>query len=324
MQHGTARVDGRFQSASRVWRALVAGVALVSASAIVGGLSAQPRPVRLNRAIEKLAQGQSILGIINRDFSVTRARAVATADIDFVIIDQEHQPLDFTTLRSFLFGMINRAEIVRKGNVQADVTPIMRVPAYGRENVHFMVKQALDTGVLGVMFPAIDNREQALSAVRASRYPSNNKSGGQRGCCPDDATWLWGFTNDLDYARRADTWPADPNGEILLMMQIESAEGVKNINDIISVPGVGVIFLGPNDLSHSMGVQQGSPEHEAAIQTVLKACLARNVPCAITTNANSVARRLKEGFRVATVGGGVDLDAATVNALRAGRAVLKP
>ena len=299
-------------------------VALVTGSAFVDEVAAQSKQVRLNRAIEKLSQGQSILGIINRDFSVIRARAVATSDIDFVIIDQEHQPLDFDTLRSFLFGMINKVEILKKGNVQANVTPIMRIPGYGRESLHFMVKQALDTGVLGVMFPAIDTKEQAISAVRAARYPSNNKSGGQRGCCPDDATWLWGFTNDLDYARRADTWPADPNGEILLMMQIETAEGVKNINDIISVPGVGVIFVGPNDLSHSMGVAQGSPEHEAAIQTVLKACVARNVPCAITTNASTVARRLKEGFRVATVGGGVALDAATENALKAGRAVLKP
>lgn len=68
------------------------------------------------------------------------------------------------------------------------------------------------------------------------------------------------------------------------MLQVETVEGVRNINDILSVPGIGVLFIGPNDLSYSLGVADGAPEHEAAIQTVLKACLARNVPCAITVD----------------------------------------
>jgi 4-hydroxy-2-oxoheptanedioate aldolase len=79
---------------------------------------------------------------------------------------------------------------------------------------------------------------------------------------------------------------------------------VKNIEDILSVPGIGVLFVGPNDLSWSLGVPQGSPEHETAVQTVLKACMARNIPAAITVTEADVVRRLTEGFRIASLPGG--------------------
>jgi 4-hydroxy-2-oxoheptanedioate aldolase len=318
MRYGTFGIDTRFRLS--FW-GLIAVIAF--GSPFVARPLAQKPTVRLNRTIEMLHRGEPVIGTINRDFSIYRAREVATAPIDFVIIDMEHQPMDFETLRTFLLGMINKEEIMRKGNLQPDVTPLIRIAQYGRENLQYMVKQALDEGVLGVMFPAISTKEEAISAVRAARFPSNNKSGGLRGCCPDDATWYWGFSNSAEFARRTDTWPVDPQGEVLLLLQIETAEGVRNIDDIISVPGVGVIFVGPNDLSHSMDVKQGSPEHEAAIQTVLKACLAKNVPCAITTGAKDIAQRIKQGFRMVTIGG-AGLTVAGDAALKAGRAASKP
>ena len=82
--------------------------------------------------------------------------------------------------------------------------------------------------------------------------------------------------------------------------EIESVEGVKNIDEIFSVPGVGAAFIGnANDLRHSMGVAANSPEVEAARQTILKACLAHNVACGITVaDGADMTKRLKEGWKM--------------------------
>ncbi|MBT8146699.1 MAG: hypothetical protein KJN90_07580, partial [Gammaproteobacteria bacterium] len=122
------------------------------------------------------------------------------------------------------------------------------------------------------------------------------------------------------YHTRADVWPHDPNGELLAIMFIESPEGVENIEEIISVPGVGGIFIGPSDLSTSMGYTSSrAPEVEEAIQTVLSSCLEHDVPCAITTNAGSVQQRIEEGFRFVTVGADGGLSAGASRALSIGR-----
>jgi 4-hydroxy-2-oxoheptanedioate aldolase len=81
---------------------------------------------------------------------------------------------------------------------------------------------------------------------------------------------------------------------------IESMEGIKNADAIAAVPGVGAIFLGAgSDLRQSLGVEENSPEIEQAFQTILRACLGRNVACGITaTTAQGIARRLGEGWKM--------------------------
>ena len=114
--------------------------------------------------------------------------------------------------------------------------------------------------------------------------------------------------------------PRDPQGELLAMMFIESAEGVENIDEIVTVPGLGGIFIGPSDLSTSMGyTNAAAPEVEAAIQRVLQACLDNDVPCAITTGAGSVEQRINEGFRFVTVGADGGLSTGASTALQRGR-----
>ncbi len=123
-----------------------------------------------------------------------------------------------------------------------------------------------------------------------------------------------------DYHARADVWPLDPQGELLAMMFIESRAGVENIEEIITVPGLGGIFIGPSDLSTSMGyTSPAAPEVEQAIQTVLGACLEHDVPCAITTGQGSVQQRIDQGFRFVTVGADGGLNTGASNALRLGR-----
>ena len=284
---------------------------------------AQDGEIRLNTLIDLLEKEQPAFGVLSFDYSLDNARAMATSGLDFLFIDMEHSPFDSERLRSFLLGMTNKRSIQEKGNLQPDVVPLVRIPAAGgSEELVAQVKQVLDVGAYGVFFPAIEDRQQAELAVRATRYPQYNgaddfEPAGLRGRNPANAAWYWGIR---DYHDRADVWPLDPKGELLAIMFIESPAGVDNIEEIISVPGVGGIFIGPSDLSTSMGFESpAAPEVEAAIQTVLAACLAHDVPCAITTNARTVEQRLQQGFRFVTVGIDGGLPSGARNALNIGR-----
>jgi len=200
--------------------------------------------------------------------------------------------------------MIDKAAILRKGNAQPNVAAFARFPPYGREHAQWFVKQALDLGLMGVIFNGIDNAEQALLAVRNMRYPQRRTSKypdppGLRGYAPAAAVWWWGVSA-AEYERRADLWPLNPEGDLLAIMMIETTEGLKNADAIAAVPGVGAIFVGAGgDLHQYLGVDINSPEVEQAFQTILKACLAHNVACGITAlSGQDIAKRLAEGWKM--------------------------
>jgi len=287
----------------RALRALV----LVAATAGPGGAAAQG-DVRLNRAIELLEADRPAFGILAFDYSPVNARALARSDLDFVIIDMEHAPFDVELLRNFLLGMTDKQLSAEKGNLQPNVMPFVRVPATGPEEVLFQAKQVLDVGVFGVMYPSISTRAQAEQAVRATRYPQRRgvpdlEPIGLRGINPSNATWYWGVR---DYMDRADVWPLDPRGELLAIIQIETAEGVENIEQIASVPGVGVIFIWPSDLNASMGFPSGD-EVEVAIQRVLRACLAAGGAVAGGRHREAPALVASAWRRDGQRGGGIEL-----------------
>jgi 4-hydroxy-2-oxoheptanedioate aldolase len=297
----------------------------LAALSVVAALSAHQTPapsVRLNRTIELLSQGKPTFGIFSHDRSLENARSLARSGLDFVFIDMEHGPLDVETLRIFLLGMIDRQRILAKGNLQMEVTPIVRIAPNGRDQSTFVAKQVLDVGAMGVMFPYVNTAAEAEMAVRSMRYPQRRGAPdinpvGIRGSGAGNATWLWGVGN---YQELADVWPLDPKGELISVIQIETAEAVKNVDAILAVPGISAIFVGPSDLSLSLGYGSNAPELEAAIQTVLKAAKARNMPIGITTGVDSVERRVKEGFNFVTVNfGDGGLPPAGARALELGR-----
>ena len=302
-----------------VRKTLVIALLGLSFIGFAGVASAQ----RVNKLIELFENNEPGFGVLSFDYSLNNARSLATSGLDFVFIDMEHAPFDVERLREFLLGMTNKRLILEKGSLQPDVVPFVRVPAAGgAEEMIAQAKQVLDVGVFGIFFPAIHTREQAELAVRATRYPQYNgapdyEPTGLRGRNPSNAVWYWGVD---DYHAKADVWPLDPQGELLAMMFIESAEGVENIDEIIDVPGLGAIFIGPSDLSTSMGyASPAAPQVEEAIQRVLRACLDNDVPCAITTGQNSVEERIEQGFSFVTVGADGGLNTGAANALRLGR-----
>jgi 4-hydroxy-2-oxoheptanedioate aldolase len=268
-----------------------------------GKLAAQ-EVKHLNPVIEKLAAGKPIIGFQTGELSFGNARTMARADADYVYVDMEHTPLDFPGLNQFAIGMVDKATTLKKGNAQVNVALFARFPPYGREGAQWIAKQALDAGLMGVIFNGIDTPEQARLAVQNMRYPQKRTSKyqnppGLRGYGPAPAAWVWGIST-AEYERRADVWPLNPDGDLLAIMMIESTEGIKNADAIAAVPGVGAIFLGAgSDLRQSLGVEENSPEIEQAFQTILRACLARNVACGITAvTAQNIARRLGEGWKM--------------------------
>src|SRR5438094_880245 len=249
-------------------------------------LVAQQKPLHINPVIAKLAEGKTVYGLNTGDLSLVYAREVAHAPVDFIYADMEHNPLDFPALHLFLMGMTDKAMVLKKGNLQPNVALFARFPPEADQS-QWVVKQALDVGLHGVIFNGVDTREQALAAVKSMRYPQLKGSkyfepAGIRGSAPGLATWIWGLSTD-EYERHADLWPLNPEGDLLAIAMIESTDGMKNLDAILSTPGIGAVFIGnANDLRHSMGVPATSPEVETARQTILAGCKRHNIACGIT------------------------------------------
>ncbi len=159
---------------------------------------------------------------------------------------------------------VDGVSALKKGNPQPNVALFARFPPYGRdiESNDWIVKQALDMGLMGVIFNGIDNKEQALRIVRYMRYPQQKTSKyqqppGLRGYSPGNAVFAWGISS-AEYERRADVWPLNPEGDLMAIPMIETAEGLKNVNEIAATPGVGAIFIGAGaDLHQVTGWRPG-------------------------------------------------------------------
>jgi 4-hydroxy-2-oxoheptanedioate aldolase len=294
-------------------------VLLVAAYLLLPRAHAQESAGHLNPVVAKLAAGKTVYGLINTgDLSLANARETARAPVDFVYADMEHSPLDFPGLAIFLAGLTDKAAILAKKSVQPNVALLARFPPEADQS-QWVVKQALDIGLMGVIFNGVDTKDQALTAVKTMRYPpmrgaARREPVGIRGYSTAAASFAWGVSA-AEYERRADVWPLNPDGDLLAVIMIESVEGLENLDQIAAVPGVGALFLGAgSDLSRSMGVPANSPELEAAFQQVLKACKAHKVACGITAgNVKDVVRRVKEGWSIIR---------STVPAITEGRAQL--
>jgi 4-hydroxy-2-oxoheptanedioate aldolase len=276
-------------------------------------------PRRLSRLVDTFAKDKAAVGIFSSVREFTMARVVGAANLDYLIIDMEHGPFDAETLRQHLVNL-------RRADGTFSVTPLVRIAANGSE-VHmnqWMFKQALDAGAFGIMVPMVNNAEEARQAVIAMRYPpaKDNPAQQPRGVRGWSSTiaaiGTWNLTA-VEYTRKADLWPLNTQGELILAVQIESVKAIDNLREILAVPGVGAAFIGPADLHADMGYlgQTGVPEVEKQIQRVLAIGREMRVPMGITTRADDARSRLDHGFRFLTVPSEAGLGAELVNALKA-------
>lgn len=182
--------------------------------------------MRTNALKARLRQGSAVVGTIVQIPHPLVVEACGRAGFDFVILDMEHGAMPSDRLPD----LIRAAE-------GAGVTPLVRVS----ENRASFILQALDQGSHGIVVPAVDSSEDAQAAVDAAKYAPL----GRRGYC--SAVRSAGLTGDPEAMARA-------NAETMVIPLIESQAGVEAFEEIVDTPGVDVAFIGPGDLSHSLGV----------------------------------------------------------------------
>jgi len=222
-------------------------------------------------------EGGTSFGIFQTVASAAISEILATCGFDWILVDMEHGMTGIETAGDLL------AAIDRGGS-----TPLARVPS----NDQTAIKRALDAGAMGVMIPMVNSREDAVNAVASCKYPP----AGTRGMGPGRAS-LFGI--------RMGEYLAIADSQVMVIAQAEHREAVEHIDEILSVPGIDVVFVGPFDLSCSMGLpgQVSHPDVEKAIETVLSAARRAGVtPGIFCMDAEGARRRAAQGFRFIAIG----------------------
>jgi 4-hydroxy-2-oxoheptanedioate aldolase len=259
---------------------------------------------RLNNIIRAWEAGRPAFASFARADRQT-AIEFSTAPYDGVVFEMEHNPWDVQGLEDTLQYMLNRKQIVTSASLAPAVTPMVRIPANGAEKSQWLAKQVLDRGVYGVVWPHTGNAEEAYNAVASCRYARPNTAefpepAGRRGDGPANACRYWGLTQP-EYYSRADVWPLNPRGEIVVFLMIESARGVANLDDMLkNVPGIGCILIGEGDLSQELGYprQYDHPIVKDAMGQIVGTCNKYGVPVGHPhVTPGNVERVVAEGYR---------------------------
>jgi 4-hydroxy-2-oxoheptanedioate aldolase len=284
----------------------IIAVASVIGCVAVAGMQAQPaKAKRINRAIELLEQGQPIYYTGshegtegNFDQGVKDAQTYA----DYISYDMEHAPFDVKGLSDYMRGLAKGGP-TKSGHKTPAV--IVNVPVNGTDEASvranaWMFQQVLATGVHGILLCHADAPGAVRAFVEAVRFPAN---GGRRGVHGNPtAARIWGVTAD-EYAEKADVWPLNPKGELLLGLKLEDKYALENAEANAKIPGVAFAEWGPGDMAFSLGVNSGAgsvndPLMKAARARVLAATKASKIFFLNSMNADNIVDMIKEGVMV--------------------------
>jgi len=229
-----------------------------------------------NQVKQALRNGKSVVGTMVAEVRQPSVmQLLRNAGFDYVIIDNEHGPFSIETI----------ADLSRAARY-VGLTPLVRVP----DLFYPYLAQSLDAGAQGVMIPRIFDAGQVREAVQMIKYPPV----GRRGCA------LSRGHTEFKSGPLVESM-ASANDETMLIIQIETAEAVENIEEIVSVPGVDATLVGPTDLSIALGIpgQFDSPQLQTAIEKTIEAGRRHQVYPAI--HVNDVAQAVfwaKKGMRM--------------------------
>jgi 2-keto-3-deoxy-L-rhamnonate aldolase RhmA len=161
-------------------------------------------------------------------------------------------------------------------------------------DVKAAIERQLNAGHVGVSMEAVESAQEVRDVIRAMRFTSAGGTRPETGL--EQAAAYWALSVD-EYKKKADVWPLNKNGELLVSVIIESRAGLEQARDIAAEPGVAQVFAGYGTLG---GVFKGDPEgRENAARTILAACKGANVPCGFpVNNPAEMEQRLKEGWSV--------------------------
>lgn len=231
-----------------------------------------PNPLK-----QKLQDGNLILGTVLPALSNYIATLTSQTGVDFLWIDMEHAPEGPEALGAIPVLIRNQG-----------VAPMIRVAW----NDPHLIKKAYDAGAVAVMVPQINTAEEAARAVQYARYPPL----GQRGVSP-----LWPIVAGEDWGHVVRT----ANDETVLVLQIESLQAYENLDAIAQVSGVDVLFVGPTDLSASMGfiTQNNAPEVQTVIRDIPRRLEGTGVVPAITLGqVSDIQEKIGWDYRFLNVG----------------------
>ena len=233
-----------------------------------------------NSLKKALNEGRVVYGSWLAMCSPIAAEIMAHAGHDFLMIDGEHSAVTNETAQAMIQAMKS-----------TNCTPLMRVAS----NDPVRIKQALDIGAQGLIIPMVNSRDEAIDAIRAFYYPLE----GIRGIASSRAN-LWGAEMQ-EYVKAA-------NEQVCTILQIEHPDAVSSVDEILSVKGIDVAYIGVADLASFMGfrgqMKELDKKVEEAIERVVISAKKNDVALGIhCITPEAAAHRVKQGFRFVAIGG---------------------
>ena len=244
--------------------------------------------MRPNALKQKLRAGGIAVGCFVGYPSAETVEICGLAGYDFVLIDAEHGPITPESA----YHMVLAAEA-------SGTTPLVRV----WQNAQPVILRYLDSGAAGVMVPQVNSADEAAAVVRAVKYHPH----GRRGMAGVRAAGFGVRQSLPEYIEEA-------NQETMVIVQVENVRAVEALPQILEVPGIDVLFVGPADLSQSMGFpgQLDHPEVQATIDHIIKTAEGHDVTLAMIAGSAEVANReIARGFRMIGASAGALLASAS-------------
>ncbi len=282
-----------------------------------------PKPKRVNKAIELLDQGQPIYYTQISSGGYEEGKKMAQTWADYITYEMEHGAFNVPQLREFMRGLVDGGPTKSGHRTPAVICtlPVGGLDEYTMRANYWMMEQVLSSGVHGVLLCHARSPEAVRFFVQAARYP-HQKLGlgsglgeGLRGNGSQSyASQIWGISGD-DYLERADPWPLNPKGEILLGLKIEDRHALQNAELTTRVPGIGFAEWGPGDMHMSFGLMRASsgplPKVTAdARARVFSACKAAKIPFLDSISADTVEQVIDEGIMIFAGGNPETVDKA--------------
>lgn len=230
------------------------------------------------------AKGRVPVGTFLKIPAIEVVEITKTAGFDFVVFDAEHSMLSVSDLNPLI--AIARA---------LDLPPIVRVPDHNYGDM----QRILDAGAAGIFWPHVSNADEARRLVGQAQHPPLGTRGSGRGMRAGG----WGISRDGDIDYRG-----DGRDRVMRIPMIEEIQAVEDAENICSVEGVDAVFIGPGDLSMTMGKKPTDPEVADAVERAFRVAKAKNVPVATLARGGADARRLIEhGYDFVMVSSDVSL-----------------
>ena len=269
---------------------------------------------RINRAIALLERGEPVYYTSTMEFTYENGLAMAGTWADYIRLDLEHGPFDIAGVREFMRGL---RDAVRSSGGLPGPAAVAELPIDGVDETtvranSWMIKQLLAQGVHGLILCHAEGPEAVRAFVESARYSFQSLGMGQglgqgrRGHGGQKfPAEIWGLS-EHDYLARADVWPLNPEGELLLGIKAENRRALTRVEESVAVPGLAFAEWGSGDMCMSFGhrVKPGRPyppEIQAAMDRVWNACRKANVNFLCIAEEGDITSLIDKGLRILRV-----------------------